>query len=535
MFAHLRRHSIAFRATASILLISYLPACTGWHTQSATPEEVVTTKHPEQVRITRQDGSQIKLLQPFIKADSVIGYYAGAPKSAQPQAEYGKPEISAAVTPDSLKGRVAIALADVQTVEVEQVDPVKTVLLVGAVGLLIVAIVAAAKEMSQPSILDYQGQNSCPVVYAWTGHDWQLQSGTFAGAVARGVARTDVTAMPEAATSDGELRLQVRNELVETDYLDAIGVLAVDHLPGLVIAPDASGRLHALGAQEQASEARDFGGREVASLLAAPDGRNWESAMQPRDTAAPGALVDGIELVFPRPSKAQSALLVVDARNTSWVPFMLERTLSIHSRAAQAWYDSLLTSPTAAQEYRAAIVREAGLRVLIRKGGSWVPQGVVLDPGPEITRQQVVAIDLTGVEGPVVNVRLESTPSFWMIDHVAMSYGVEPPVAVQELSPAIAQTAEGKSVVSLVGAADGQAWGFEPGEQAELRFPVSPVPAGMTRSYLVRTTGWYTIHVPDSGDDDFASLQRIIREPGAVAKLSITTFNEGLRIASAPR
>ena len=53
-----------------------------------------------------------------------------------------------------------------------------------------------------------------------------------------------------------------------------------------------------------------------------------------------------------------TARLVVDARNTSWVPFVLERTLATHSRAAGAWYDSLLTSPSAAQQYRTAVARE---------------------------------------------------------------------------------------------------------------------------------------------------------------------------------
>ncbi|HTO72349.1 MAG TPA: hypothetical protein VMJ30_00955 [Gemmatimonadales bacterium] len=533
MLRHLRRNSIAFRATAGVLLVSYLSACTGYHTEEATPREVVTTKHPDRVRITRQDGSQIELLQPAIEADSVIGRNAAVADSLS-RIPGVMGQMPTEATPDSLKPRVAVALADIQKVEVEQMDAIKTVVLVGAVGLLIVVAAAAVKEASEPNILS-DGQNSCPVVYAWNGHDWQLQSGTFAGAVAEGVARTDVTAMPAAATSDGELRLQVRNELVETDYLDAISVLAVDHPSGVSIAPDAKGRVHAVGAQEHAREARDFSGREIASLLAAADGRSWESAVQARDTAAPSSLVDGIELVFTRPSGVQTAQLVVDARNTSWVPFMLERTLSHHSRAARAWYDSLRTNSKAAEEYRAAIIREAGLRVSIQKGGAWVPQGVVVDPGPEITRRQVVAVDLTGVEGSEVRVRLESTPSFWMIDHVAMSYDVEPPLAVQELSPATALTAEGKDVLSLVATGDNRAWGFEPGEQAELHFPVPALSAGMERTYLVKTTGWYTIHVPDTGVEDYASLQRIIREPGAVAKLSTTTLNEGLRVASTPR
>jgi hypothetical protein len=515
MTAYIRRNSIAFRATAGLLVGCYLPACTGWHTQSAAPEQVMTTKHPAQVRITRQDGSRVVLLQPVIEGDSVTGRDAGASGG-----------------PDSLKPRIAVALAEVRTVELQQTDAAKTVLLVGAAGLLIVVIIAAASE---PFTFKGNGQNSCPVAYAWDGHDWQLQSGTFAGAVARGVARSEVTAISPAPATNGALRLQVRNELDETDYLDAISLLAVDHPPGVSVAPDAGGRPHAVGTLVHAREAQDFAGRDVASQLAAPDGRSWESSVQSRDTAAPGALVDGIELVFPRPPEARMAQLAVDARNTSWVPFMLERTLAAHGRATRAWYDSLLASPTAAREYRDAVVREAGLRVLVRRGAAWVPQGVVLDPGPEVTKRQVVAVDLTGIEGPVVQVRLESAPSFWLIDHVAMSYDAEPAITVQEVTPVAARTPQGAAVLSLVATADGQAWAFEKGQQAEVAFPVPAVAPGMARSYLVRATGWYTIHVPDMGDADVAALQRIIREPGAVAKLSVTTFNEALRVAGAPQ
>jgi len=159
----------------------------------------------------------------------------------------------------------------------------------------------------------------------------------------------------------------------------------------------------------------------------------------------------------------------------------------------------------------------------------------VLDPGPEIAKQQVVALDLTGLDGQVVRIRLESAPSFWMVDQVAISYDPEPTLTVHELSPRAAQTAAGKDVLSLLKTADGKAWSFEPGEQADLHFPVPPAKAGMDRSYLVRTTGWYTIHVPTGAAGDYAQLQRLIREPGALARFSTATLNEALRTASAPR
>ena len=44
------------------------------------------------------------------------------------------------------------------------------------------------------------------------------------------------------------MRLKLANQLNETDYVDALAVLAVDLDSGFTVAPDASGRLHTVGA-----------------------------------------------------------------------------------------------------------------------------------------------------------------------------------------------------------------------------------------------------------------------------------------------
>lgn len=507
-----------FRTTAALLLACYLPACTAWHTQSATPQQVVATKQPRKLRVVRQDGSRIELLQPRIEGDSLVGT-TGVSKPGTPLP------------------RVAIALADVKAVEVHEGDAGKTLVLVGVVGLAMVVAGFLAAEWGESwgsgGTTD-SSIHSSPYVYSWNGQAWRLESGTYAGAIARGVARTDVTLLAQAAPQGSDLGLQVRNELNETDYLDAIAVLAVDHDPAVTVAPGPDGLPRAVGPLTHAVEAHDYAGRVVTTLLATPDDRSWESRLAPRDTADPQALSDGVELVFVRPPDTHTAQLVVDARNTSWAPFMLGWIVSMHGRATSAWYDSLAAYPEVAQRYRDFLAREATLRVLLRQGDGWVSQGVVTDPGPEVTRRQVVPLDLAGVNGPMVRVRVESAPSLWLIDHIAVAYGPEPPLVVHELVPASARTTDGLDVLPLVTQADGREWVFEQGTRADVRFPLPPPVPGMVRSYLVKTNGWYKIHLAEIGQPDIATLDRMFNEPRAAARISVTMINQALRAPAGP-
>ena len=67
------------RPIAGTLLLCYLAACTSWHVEKdVTPLQLISTKQPGVVRLTRADGSLLVLNQPQIAAgDSVTGTHNG--------------------------------------------------------------------------------------------------------------------------------------------------------------------------------------------------------------------------------------------------------------------------------------------------------------------------------------------------------------------------------------------------------------------------------------------------------------------------
>jgi len=502
----LRFRSAPAQLTATALLGFLASACMTWKTQPAAPEHVLAEKTRDRIRVTRPDGSTIELVHPLIAGDTLSGDLPGS--SAW----------------DSTR-RIAIPLSDVRSVAVQRVSAGRTALLIGGLGLTAIAIVAAATDDPPPP--PPSEHVSCPLVYSWDGTSWRLDSGTFGGAIAPALARTDVDNLVNATAQEGTLRLRVANELNETDYLDALSVLAVDHAPGLTVAPDGAGRIHTLGQLTEPATARDFRGADALARVSAADGWNWESNPTRRDTAVSADIRDGLELVFPNP-RVRYARLVLDGNNTPWASHLMQKFVGAHGRATQAWYDSLETYPQLARGLGKMMAQEGFLGVSVLADGQWQQQGYIWEVGPEIVKRQVFSLDLSRVEGNDLRIRLESAPSFWLIDYVALDSSAPATLEVHELFAQSASDHAGADVSDRLRLRDSRYFVMEHGDGAEMRFQVPVVPAGRSRSYLVRSSGWYRIHGPETAAPDTKVLARVLTEPHGASREAVAKFNHAL-------
>ena len=66
------------QAVASMLLATHLVACTSWRVENVPPAQLVQTKAPSEVRVTRPDASNVVLGRPTIVRDSLWGWSRGA-------------------------------------------------------------------------------------------------------------------------------------------------------------------------------------------------------------------------------------------------------------------------------------------------------------------------------------------------------------------------------------------------------------------------------------------------------------------------
>ncbi len=114
------------RFTAMVVSVSFVIACTGWHTTRLRPERFRSDSSPEQVRLTLSDSTRVLARHPVLQGDSLIWME----RTNNPG--------------DSV--RHAVPTGTVQRVEVRQVDGVRTVLLLLGLG-FVTAVIGAASSL----------------------------------------------------------------------------------------------------------------------------------------------------------------------------------------------------------------------------------------------------------------------------------------------------------------------------------------------------------------------------------------------------
>ena len=510
-----------FAALATAALTALTAACYTWQTTTTPTPQTLAKKPDAQFRITSVRGGVLTLQGVHLRNDSLLGY-SGTGGFGKGIREYGLPT------------------ADIKQIQTLAADPGGTILLVAAIGVATAVVIAdmTPEPKPPPTTVSYcpAGSTSCPfsctLIYSWDGEAWWLDSGTFGGAITPALARTDLDNLLRARPARGVLRFKFTDEANETEHVDAFSVLAVDHPVGTTVAPDARANttFHVLGRIDAPLAARDLMNREVLAQVAQPDGRVWESRLDGRDPANPAHLRDGLELTFARPTGTARSLLVVDAQNTEWASALMGQMVSAFGRLTNAWYDPK-TSAAASEPMRRSQREEGFLTVTIWDGSQWRQAGEVWEAGPEVAKRQVLPLDLSGIPGDRIRVRLESAPAFWDIDFVGLGATVDAKATTHTLTTTRAASPRQSDALARLASADGRMLDMEYGDtvQVEVR-DTTPPARGMTRSYLARTTGWYRIHGRDDAAPDMAILGALAQQPHGAARIAVSQLNQMLAI-----
>jgi hypothetical protein len=107
-----------------MLVVLNVSGCGTWRTAGAGPRQVIEEEAPSVVRVTRLDGTQVIVRSPAIQGDSIRGR----------------------------EESMAVALTDVQDVELHRTSVPRTLLLLSAVGigLIVVGLAINGSDISGP-------------------------------------------------------------------------------------------------------------------------------------------------------------------------------------------------------------------------------------------------------------------------------------------------------------------------------------------------------------------------------------------------
>ncbi len=358
----------------------------------------------------------------------------------------------------------------------------------------IVSTLATAGTLVGAGLLAVAIFGSCPTAYADSAGAPVLQAEGFSYSIAPLFESRDVDRLRVSVAPGGIVRLEVRNEAVETHYINHVELLEVEHASEELVVPDPRGRPLAVNGWVTAATATDGAGRDVRAELAAADGDAFGTDRSLLRGAATGALDDRIDLVLPRPL-VDSVAVVLRARN-SLLNTVLLYDFMLGARGAQAldWVGSDLARIGPAVELGSWYAGRMGMHVAVLSRGAYREVARIPDTGPIAWKDVAAVVPVPPPDdGDSLRIRLWFVADDWRIDRLAVATAVRSasarPIAPSRvLGP---DGAEDSSALASLRAPDTRYLATTPGERFRVTFDVGPARRGVARTFLLAWQGYY--------------------------------------------
>lgn len=376
----------------------------------------------------------------------------------------------------------------------------------------------------------YAGESlsSGPVIYSYNGAEFQPDGQMFGGAFFEAAERPDWDNLDHLVADNGVYKLKMANEYHETQHVDFVRLLAIDHPSGSRIYPSFKGKLYTINKPQFPREAHDFYGNNVKKELRHDHGSYWMSNPYGRDLDKRGELRDGLILEFDGPEGLPMAALVLEVQNTMWASGAMYNLLRLAGQDLPRWYEQLNNSRDARGQVMDFLVREMMLQVSVWDGTRWYPMGHIWPVGPAASKDLVVELNLESFHEFPLKVKLEGPTGVWMVHSAEIDYSYyNIPSNVQELELQKATDQSGRNVLPMLQKADNRYLDMpETSNTVNLEFPAPPLQKGMERSIIVSAGGYYTIHVPEYEESQPGLLYEVLTRPGLFTRMQLEQLYE---------
>jgi hypothetical protein len=360
---------------------------------------------------------------------------------------------------------------------------------------ILVSSVATAVTLAGTIALLKVTFGSCPTFYSDSSGVPVLEAEGFSYSIAPLFERRDVDRLRAVPSEQGVLSLEVRNEALETHYINHLELLEVRRALDEYVTPDNDDRPLALRGLHPPAKATDRAGNDVTQRIARSDGELFGTDSTTLANARAGDLDDYIDLEIPNPGRADTVALVLRMRNSLLNTVLLyDQILGAPGAGSLDWLAHDIQRIAPAVEMGKWYSEHMGMRVAVRDGGTYRTVGRIGDSGP-------IAFHDVGFLVPVprrnstdnVHVRISFVADQWRIDQIQVattyrrpSFRSVPASAVVTHDPS-----QGESALRDLREADEHYVVTSPGQSFIVRFEVGRGD-GSPRTFLLVSQGYYT-------------------------------------------
>ncbi len=334
---------------------------------------------------------------------------------------------------------------------------------------------------------------SCPTFYTDSASAQVLQAEGFSYSIAPLFEQRDVDRLHSVSAKDGRVVLHVRNEALETHYINHLELIDVRHEAGELALPDQSGRPIALSGLSSVFSVRDRAGRDLAGTVRNADGVVFSTADQTLRAVSAADLDDYINIAFPAPRGGDSVAIVLNMRNSLLNTVLLyEQILAAPGARSLDWLGGDLGHISTAIDMGRWYATRMGMRISVRENGRYVQVARIGDSGP-IAFHDVAVLVPARSDDDSVRVRLSFVADDWRIDVVRVASGWRRPEThrVPTARVAMYDPSQNTAALSSIRDADDGYLITTPGQSFAVDFDAGDLASG-ARTFMLASQGYYT-------------------------------------------
>ncbi len=355
---------------------------------------------------------------------------------------------------------------------------------------------------------------SCPFVYADGGNGLQFKGELFGGRIYKSLEAEDYLLLTDASARGIE-EVMISNELVERDYINFVELIAIDHAAGTKVIPDQHGNFLTVSSPQAPRSATSKLGHDLLEKVSKSDSTYFLfNEVFEKQYAFNEAIFQ-----FEKPVHAEKAKLVLKAKNSAWIDYLWGEFAEYFGSTYESWTKEQGEIP-ASEHIKWCNEQGILLQVYIEKNGQWEYVDYFYSIGPMMTKDMILEMDISKIEGTSFNMKLVSGFNYWELDYVAVDYTENSLVQLIKSSAVTATGDNGNDLLSMISSTDEQRVLLqERGENITLSFNKIPAPKEV-RTVFLHATGYYEHEGKGTGFPNVVKLQKF-KEPSAFDQFSI--------------
>lgn len=333
---------------------------------------------------------------------------------------------------------------------------------------------------------------SCPTFYSDSANTPVLQGEGFSYAIAPLFEHRDIDRLRMTAGPDGILQLQVRNEALETHYINHLEVLEVRHAANQVAISDEKGRAVLLRDLRTPDAVTDRAGRDVLADVRAQDGKLFSSDPSIVASRTSADLSDHLDFSLSLPAGTDSVAVVLRLRNSLLNTVLLyEEVLAASGARSLDWMGRDLDRISTALELGKWYTEKMGMSVQVRGDAGYRQIAKVADTGPIAYHDVVVLVPVSSAG--IADVRLSFVADNWRVESIAYATDFER-VQSRVLQLANVISGDGSThadAMRSLASADDRYLQTTPGQAFSITFDAGPANASIYRTFFLAAQGYY--------------------------------------------